>query len=496
LIELATPEQIQGCLDLDGWDKDQLEVAELRPWLAALAEAGFEKLGEVWNRLDNELRALFLQKSVVVYDTSFGEEPDDANEAPIYATPDRFFMLELLGDDATQALTMRLIEDLYRADGAVARHAIQAARSEPPAELEEMAYRWRFGRLADLGYVDFYDALDLFKPLTADQIAIGEGTQDPLDDAPSALPLAIAEEVVGRSFLARAIGGIEDVGEASRLENALMVLVNRVLAAGRAKPGQPEVVRRGALYATSTLSLGLETVSRGDLVRARQALATVGLIRLFRVGYTVGAQLAKLALALAPRAVTAGTPARELVAGLCSPRPLFARAADQPPAAGMRPIESQADLRRAGELLTALTMRIALVEGLGVDLIAMAARPEPRPELDDHIRTAVARALLDASAHAGAIAPLAGHALSANELTTLRRTAFAEGALTATSRAQGRAAIRARLGASANAGVSAAILDVLIEGWLDDLGALLGSISDDTVDPRFVEGVLVDTARS
>jgi hypothetical protein len=38
LIELATPAQIQGCFDLDGWNKDQLEVASLKPWLAAVIE--------------------------------------------------------------------------------------------------------------------------------------------------------------------------------------------------------------------------------------------------------------------------------------------------------------------------------------------------------------------------------------------------------------------------------------------------------------------------
>ena len=52
-----------------------------------------------------------------------------------------------------------------------------------------------------------------------------------------------------------------------------MVLVNKVLAAGRAKPGQAEVVRRGALYATATLSLGLEVVARGDLERAHGGAA-------------------------------------------------------------------------------------------------------------------------------------------------------------------------------------------------------------------------------
>src|SRR5690242_930418 len=43
LIEYTTPAQLQGCFDLDGWNKDQIEVAGLKPWLAALSEVGFEK---------------------------------------------------------------------------------------------------------------------------------------------------------------------------------------------------------------------------------------------------------------------------------------------------------------------------------------------------------------------------------------------------------------------------------------------------------------------
>ena len=48
LIELATPAQIHGCFDLDGWNKDELEVAPLQAVAVALIEAGFEKVGEVW----------------------------------------------------------------------------------------------------------------------------------------------------------------------------------------------------------------------------------------------------------------------------------------------------------------------------------------------------------------------------------------------------------------------------------------------------------------
>ncbi|HEX3763893.1 MAG TPA: DUF6178 family protein [Kofleriaceae bacterium] len=487
LIHLATPEQIQGCLDLDAWSKDQLELAPVGPWLSALLDAGFEKFGQVWGQLDAELRALLLQRQVKIYDVSLGEQPDDDNDAEIMPTSDGYFLLELTGDDDSHRLVMRIVEDLYRADADLARHTIMAARSEPPAELEEQSYRWRSGRLADMGYVDFYDALELFRPLDPSQVHIGEGSQYQVVGDDARLPMLVIEQVIGRSFLARALAAIADPAEAERLQTAIMVLVNKVLAAGRARPGQPEVVRRGALYATATLSLGLETVARGDIDRAAQALTSIGMERLFRVGYTVSARLARLAQALAPRSITAGSPARELVAALCSPRPLFARAADGPPAAGVRPFESSADLRRAGEILTELTVRIALVESLGVDVTAAGQAPEPRPSLDDHVRTALARAVVGGE--------LRGEALSQPELTALRDRGFASGGLTTAARDAGHAAIRSRLGA-AQLAASGPIVARLVDRWLDDLAAILGGVTDAEIDPRFVEGVLVEVNRS
>ena len=492
LLEYATPAQFQGCFDLDGWSRDQLEVAALRPWIAALIEVGFEKVGEVWGSLDAELRALILQRSIAkVYDVSLGEEPADDNDEPILATPDRMFMLELQGDEDGQRLVQRLVEDLYRADAYLARHTIMSARSEPSAELEEMSYRWRAGRLADLGYVDFYDALDLFRPLPVEQVLVGEGSQDPVTDEPTRLPMIVAEQVVGRSFLARALAAIDDPAEAERLESALVVLVNKVLAVGRAKPGEPEVVKRGALYATATLSLGLETVaraesardrsiasageagSRTELARATQALRTVSVVRLFRAGYTVTMKLAKLASAVAARSPTSGSPTKELVAALCSPRPLFARAADEPPQAGLRPFESQADLRRASELLAGLAVRIALVEGFGVDVVAMGQAPEPRPELDDHVRTALARVLGGGE--------LRGEALSQAELATLRTRGFAGARLSPEARRAGHAAIAARLGAAqlaASADVGAKLGDGWHESALSELVEVVAAVPD------------------
>ena len=57
----------------------------------------------MWAALDAELRALILQRYVKVYDVTLGEEPDDDDDKPMYFTRDRFFMLELPGDEDTAA---------------------------------------------------------------------------------------------------------------------------------------------------------------------------------------------------------------------------------------------------------------------------------------------------------------------------------------------------------------------------------------------------------
>jgi hypothetical protein len=496
LIGLATPEQIRGCLDIDIWDRDRVLVEGMKPWLAAVTEAGgFEKLGSVWQRLDPELRALFLQKHAVIYDLSLGQEPDDDDgTAELYFTPDTFFCLKLQGDEDTRKLIRQMVDDLYRyeIDGVLARHTIMAAHSEPPPELEEMAYRWRSGRMADLGYVDFHDALDLFQPLEPDKVTIGEGTEerfaivDDSDAAASRLPMAITDELLSRSFLARALDQL-DAGEADRLKAAILVLTNKVLSAARIKPGDLEALRRGAHYATATLSLGLEVVARGDVERAGAALRSVSVTRLHRVGYTVTLKIARLARGLAPRAATAGEPATSVLAALLGARPWMSRALDQPAAHGVRPFESPADLRRAAEVLARLGLRIAIAESLGVDLLAMAQAPEPRPALDDHARTALVHAMLGD--------PAGGAALDDAALRRFRATSFTGESLSDDAQERALTALIRRLDDS---GLTAARepLPALVAGWLVDLERSFGPLSGDTIDGRFVDGVITAAGRS
>jgi len=492
LLALATPEQIQGCLDLDSWDRDHPQLEGIKPWLAAIADGGFERLARVWRGLDPELCALLLARWTKIWDHSLGEAPDDEEDGALYQTPDTFFTLKVVSDredDVTMILS--LIEDLYRGDADLARHTIMAARSEPVTELEEYAYRWRSGRMADLGYVDFYDALEVFRPLDPETVLIGEGTADvvrgPADEAPGAstLPVRMVEQVVGRAFLARALDGVRDPVEAERLETALLVLVNKVLAAARVSPGDEEAIIVGTEHATATVSLGLESVSGGDLARATQALASVSLGRLHRVGYTMTLRLARLARSLAGKAACAGSTTSDVLAAVLRARPFFPLVLDNPPGEGVRPFESSMDVQRVAAHLAELAFRLAIAERLGIDVHALAD-VDGDHELDDYLRTALVRGVVDRELSS---APLDG-----DEIDAALRTAFADGALTE----QARTAAARRLAETlADVPTGREYLPRLVQRWLSEIEEDLGGLTPGApIDPHYIGRIVTRADKS
>ncbi len=489
LLALATGEQVRGCLDIEIWERDELDVSRAVPWLRAALAAGYERFGEIWATLDTELAALLITRLARVYDTTLEEAPPEDSQAPVYKTPDTFFCVELTTEDEDDAqLALELLESLYRADPELARHTLLCARSEPTTELAEMSYRWRAGRMADLGYVDYYEALAVFRPLPVEHVQIGEGTAEPADPAlegdearaPRALPALLLDVAVGREFLARTLDRITDAAEASRIEAALVLLVNKVLSASRVRPGDPEARAAGTQHATSTLALGLELVSGSDPDLATEALRTISLTRLHRVGHTATLPLARLARALAPRAQAAGDADAALLGALLGARPWYPVCLDEPGAHGIRPFESRADVRRAAEAVTRLALRVAAADALGASLLE-AGEGGDHPELDDHIRTALARVVAGGALSAAPLAPAEIEAL----VRSARGGQFPD---EAKDRAKGAFTDHLRA-AQVSAGME--YVPDLMAAWLSELEATFSPLSDtEDVDPAMLAGVV------
>lgn len=490
LLSLCTNEQIRGCIDMEIWDRDMPQIEALLPWLATLQENGFEFLGRVWSGIDPELAALTLASLTQIYDKSLGEEVPDEEERDYFETPDTFFQIVLITDDAVQdKLVHSIVEDLYRSDMQMARHALMSARSEPKAELEEMSYRWRSGRMADLGYVEFYEALEVFRPLDPSSIEIGENSASELevaqisDETPlaSALPVLVIDSVIGRSFFVQALEQIDDKTTVENLQSSLLYLVNRVMSAGRLSPGQPEALQLAALHATATVALGLEYVSDGSVEKAADALRTISLSRLHRVGYTLCLRMARFARMIAPRAMNAGETTLYVLEAVLAKRPFYPVILDDASSTEMRAIESLADLRTIANYLSELALRVAIADALGVEIASAEAATSPgAAKLDDYVRTALVRRLLGGALQ---VAPL-----SSPELVAFRnlvsQDSFAEAR---TSASQGLVELLDEAGVVE----ARSSLAKLTEQWFSDLEESFAALPPGApIESQFIEGLL------
>jgi hypothetical protein len=377
----GTAEQVQGALDLALWDRDQISTERANEWLDAMAQAPFETVA-VWVRgLDIELFALLIRQRARIYDLSL-EEPPDEPEGSFFDTPDRLFTLDLLGDDETQRTTQSLVENLYRADQFMMRRFLIGMRSELDADLEQTAFRWRSGRMADMGFVDFYEALEVYRELDPSSVHLDPGpvaANPPRDDSAAdshlRLPVVMADRMAGATPFARAVAALNSPTEAADLHNALVALCNRVLSADRVSPGDDPVVAGVLGRVAATLDLAVEFLSRGDETAGVTAVRRIPLIKLFRLGVSVVGKLHRMAralmrdspfAALRPEVDLWEPEDAEVLAALASLRPQFPRMLDQPPGTGERPFACLHDVAIATAAMERAGAALALVLGLGV----------------------------------------------------------------------------------------------------------------------------------
>lgn len=354
LVALASPEQIRGFVDLDVWERDRIDESRVAAWMETLVDAGYDKLGQAIEGLDSEVVALWLQRQATVYDLTI-EQPPEEPEGHYYPTPDRFFLLDIRTAGEEGKALERALDWIYRYDLELGRKVIMSAKWELPSDLEEHAYRWRAGRMADLGYVDFYEALSVYHFIDPASVKLDEHTRVPAPpDTPTELPAVLAGSLDEAGFFGKALATLTSEAEVTRLSQSLVLLVNKVMAADRVEPGDTEAGKLALGRAVSYLGIGLESLARGDVQRAGAALGSVALERLFRLGVSLTLQLKTLGDALVKSGldpIALDAPWDEVLRALRQPRPLFPRALDQPAAEGTRPFGSLADVAKAANAI-------------------------------------------------------------------------------------------------------------------------------------------------
>ena len=492
LIALTEPQQLRELLDLQVWRGDRIDPEELLEWGHALSTLPDGARRPAMAAVDVELIGFLVRSNARIYLLA-EQEPPDEPAGLLYQTPDGWFALEIGGGPARAEQLVGLIEALYADDADSARRMLQNLQWEFPAELEEWSLRWRRGRLEDLGFADYSEALRLYAYLDPNTVSLDRAAVDrPPSADPEPLPgrAALIESNNPRGddpLFARAVASVDDNAERERLNRAAVVLANLAMAADRVTPRDPERVGACLEALGWRLSIGLEALSRrfddGDeLARARRVLGGTSLLAIARVGHSLALDLMRRLRQVArdqqltsPRSATSverlDPHLRERLAPLLSSRPqFFDESLGQP-----RPPRSLTELEQAERWVTE-----AEITGWLVPVGARSAAGDDPPSLVDIFRTSVANRLLgrgEGPLDRASLAALLTDHVSSGELASSWTVA-----------ADALAAERLPGGATDELQQVAA---ELVARWLGDLQDELGGLSAGDLDLRFVGGLLV-----
>lgn len=285
LLAHATDDQLVACVDLDAWNDLVPDRESLAEWIATFGEADDETLLRGAQALDPELIMLWLHDRAEVV-----MKPNDSDGGQGWSPPgggstlDGVFYLVAKRSSDDLDVAMRLLTLLFESDYWFYFRMLQSVAWELPTESEEWALRWRAGRLQDLGFPSWEEAMAIY----------AQPRRDELERLPDAAPKvgewhlpvfmpelpAMADAELS---LFRAAAALDD-GARRAFAYAFLALANQVAVADKLPLGDAESIPKAIEKAAKVASRGLDALAERFGVDPVVVLRRAPLMRLFRVG--------------------------------------------------------------------------------------------------------------------------------------------------------------------------------------------------------------------
>jgi hypothetical protein len=293
ILAHASAEQLVACVDLDAWHLDRPDPAALGSWLAALAEAGDEAMLRGARALDPELLVLLLRSRAEVEMRPAG---DQDWQPPVGGrTLDGQFHLVARDPGDDLAAILHLLQVLLTQDYWTYFRLLQGVTWELPSDCEEWALRWRSGRLQDLGFPPWEEAIAIYQSLRPSEWAAVPDEARALEVEPWRLPVSVPQLPLEAGAPHSVFRAIAALGEEERRAAfyAVIGLANSVAVADRLELSDAESTPRAIEKAARFASLGLDFVARERALALPEVVRRLPLKRLFSIGANLDPEAAK-----------------------------------------------------------------------------------------------------------------------------------------------------------------------------------------------------------
>ena len=292
LLELATPEQWSGFIDLDCWHDDHFVSDKTHRWLIALMQGEEETVFSTLRQMNFEQLTLIFKSEM---DILSGPEADENSDARIDAVKrDGGYEISYRSENGAR-MFHRLLDILQSYEPEFFVYLLEAVRAETMGLIEECVYQQRTARLQDMGIPEAFDARKIYAWLDPEQYRKNR----PFKLAPGvcvgSAPGFIMTLVRPKGLLAEVLADGMDEDMAWEMAS----VVNKVIMADRIEMGNVEQVGKVINKVDAYLNLALEWLAGQDVAAAKECLKACYCEDLFRIGHS-------FTLALQRRAVLVG----------------------------------------------------------------------------------------------------------------------------------------------------------------------------------------------
>ena len=171
LLPHITEEQWTTVLDLDLWDRDEISLDRFLAWQRHIVRSEDPVARKITRATDFEVWALGFKAGIEIFAREEdGEFSEEARAVGQYETPDGHFLISLPRNPEKARLYQQLLQRLYELDPDFARGLLSACRFQTSIELEEEAYQNRRRRIEDLGFQDYFEAIEIYTPRSVEEV--------------------------------------------------------------------------------------------------------------------------------------------------------------------------------------------------------------------------------------------------------------------------------------------------------------------------------------
>jgi hypothetical protein len=293
IISRTSHEQFQYLIDVDCWNRDEIDFNNIAEWYLLLGKCNEVKVVEWFEKADERFLISTLKRFMGIAKIESEADILEEYENMPNDTLDNVYYFQFADDESKQVL-MPLLNVLYKYDSSLFYSLVEGILYDFIAEADEEAFRWRQVRISEKGFPVIDEALEVYQYVADRDIEALKkkfNNQSELNrESRTSFRYLLAVENAP-SFFSSTIKNISDDNDLHDIQKYIINLANKIIMADCLEIRELEDKKKAIEKAEGYINIGLELISEEDISKAADVLASVHPLELFRIGYSSGLKL-------------------------------------------------------------------------------------------------------------------------------------------------------------------------------------------------------------